>query len=385
MNFAFTAEQEMIRQVAAAFAKDYCEPEAAELDRIHQFPVDTWKKMVEVGLVEVNHGKEFGGAGLDPIAELIVIEELSKASLTHGALYALMGHGFPTFIEKFGTLDQKKKYIPEIIKDGKIGGFCLTEPDAGSDAQGVKTTSKKDGDYYIINGSKCFITAGDVSDYLIVVAKADESAGEKGFNGFIIDTKTEGMGVGKIESKMGIRGLSTAEIFLDDVKVHKETMLGGEAGVGRMLRYALGTLDAARIGTGAQALGVAQVAFDMAVKYSTERVQFGKPINRNQGIQWYIAEMASKLEMARLLVYKAAWLEHEGKPFSKEAAMAKLYCSKFAKEIVDTSLQIHGGFGYMNDYPLERMYRDIKITEIYEGSSEIMKVVIANSIIPRKK
>lgn len=385
MDFALTAEQKMIRQVAADFAKDYCEPEAAEIDRTHEFPVATWKKMVEVGLVEVNHAEEFGGAGLDPIAELIVIEELSKVSLTHGALYALMGHGFPTFIEKFGTPEQKNKYIPEIITNGKIGGFCLTEPDAGSDAQGVKTTSRKDGDHYIINGSKCFITAGDVSDYLIVVARADEEAGEKGFNGFIVDTSVEGIGIGKIESKMGIRALSTAEVFFEDVRVHKDNMLGGKAGVGKMLKYALGTLDAARIGTGAQALGVAQAAFDMAVKYSTERIQFGKPINRNQGIQWYIAEMASKLEMARLLVYKAAWLEHEGKPFSKEAAMAKLYSSKFAKEIVDTSLQIHGGFGYMNDYPLERMYRDIKITEIYEGSSEIMKVVIANSILPRKK
>lgn len=385
MDFALTAEQKMIQSVAAEFAKDYCEPEAAEIDRTHEFPLNTWKKMVETGLVEVNHSEEFGGAGLDPIAEVIVIEELSKVSLTHGALYALMGHGFPTFIEKFGTKEQKEEYIPKIIKKGMIGGFCLTEPDAGSDAQSVKTFCKKDGDYYVINGAKCFITAGDVSNYLIVVVKADESAGEKGFNGFIVDTKTPGVGIGKIENKMGIRALSTSEVFFEDVRVHKETMLGGEAGAGKMLHYALGTLDAARIGTGAQALGVAQAAFDMAVKYSTERVQFGKPINRNQGIQWYIAEMASKLEMARLLVYKAAWLEHEGIPFSKEAAMAKLYGSKYAKEIVDMSLQIHGGFGYMNDYPLERMYRDIKITEIYEGSSEIMKVVIANNILPKRK
>jgi len=193
------------------------------------------------------------------------------------------------------------------------------------------------------------------------------------------------MSVGKIESKMGIRGLTTAEIILEDVKVHKDLMLGGEAGTGKMLHYALGTLDAARIGTGAQALGVAQAAYNLALKYSGERIQFGKPINRNQGIQWYIAEMASKLEMARLLVYKAAWLSSKGQPFSKEAAMAKLYSSQYAREIVNTALQMHGGFGYMEDYPLERMYRDIKITEIYEGSSEIMKVVIANNIIPRKK
>lgn len=385
MNFALTEEQKMIQQVAAAFAKDYCEPEAAEIDRTHAFPMETWKKMAEVGLLEVNHGKEFGGAGLDPIAEMIVIEELSKASLTHGSMYALLGHGFPTFIEKFGTQEQKETFIPKVIKEGLIGGFCLTEPDAGSDAQNVKSFSKKDGDYYIINGAKCFITAGDVADYLIVVAKADEDAGERGYNGFIVDTSTPGVSIGKIESKMGIRALSTAEVVFEDVKVHKDTILGGQAGIGKMLKFALGTLDAARIGTGAQALGVAQAAYDLAVKYSGERVQFGKPLNKNQGIRWYIAEMASKLEMARMLVYKAAWLEHEGKPFAKEAAMAKLYASKYGREIVNTALQIHGGFGYMNDYPLERMYRDIKITEIYEGASEIMKIVIASNILGKGK
>lgn len=385
MNFALTEEQKMIKQLAADFARDHCEPEAAEIDRTHEFPMNTWKKMAEVGLLEVNHSEEFGGAGLDPIAEMIVIEELSKASLTHGSMYALLGHGFPTFIEKFGTQAQKEEFIPRVIHDGLIGGFCLTEPDAGSDAQNVKTFSKKKGDHYIINGAKCFITAGDVAEYLIVVAKADPEAGEKGYNGFIVDTSTPGVSIGKIENKMGIRALTTAEVVFEDVEVHEDTMLGGKAGTGKMLHYALGTLDAARIGTGAQALGVAQAAYDMAVKYSGERIQFGKPINKNQGIRWYIAEMASKLEMARMLVYKAAWLEHEGQPFSKEAAMAKLYASKFGREIVNTALQMHGGFGYMNDYPLERMYRDIKITEIYEGSSEIMKIVIASNILGKKK
>lgn len=385
MNFALTEEQKMIKQLAADFARDHCEPEAAEIDRTHEFPMNTWKKMAETGLLEVNHSEEYGGAGLDPIAEMIVIEELSKASLTHGSMYALLGHGFPTFIEKFGTQAQKEEFIPQVIHDGLIGGFCLTEPDAGSDAQNVKTFSKKEGEHYIINGAKCFITAGDVAEYLIVVAKADPDAGEKGYNGFIVNASTPGVSIGKIENKMGIRALTTAEVIFEDVKVHEDTMLGGKAGTGKMLHYALGTLDAARIGTGAQALGVAQAAYDMALKYSGERIQFGKPINKNQGIRWYIAEMASKLEMARMLVYKAAWLEHEGKSFSKEAAMAKLYASKFGREIVNTALQMHGGFGYMNDYPLERMYRDIKITEIYEGSSEIMKIVIASNILGKKK
>ena len=385
MDFELTEDQKSIREVAAQFARSYCEPEAAEIDRTHEFPMETWKKMSSAGtgLNEINHLEKYGGTGLDPIAEMIVIEELSKASLTHGAIYALLSHGFPTFVEKFGTEEQKEKYIRPVIQRGYIGGFCLTEPDAGSDAKAIRTKSVKDGDFYILNGTKCFITAGSIADALLVVAKADENAGEKGYNGFIVEKGTEGLGVGKIESKMGIRALPTAEIILQDVKVHKSCLLGGENGVGQMLRYALGALDAARIGTGAQALGVAQSAYEKALQYSGVRVQFGRPINRNQGIRWYLAEMASKLDMARLLVYRAAWLEQEGKPFAKEAAMAKLYASKFGREIVDMALQIHGGAGYMNDYPLERMYRDIKITEIYEGSSEIMKVVIASNIVKR--
>ena len=385
MDFHFTKEQLMLRKLARQFAEEVCEPEAAEIDRNHTFPLETWKKMQEVGLLRVNHGKEYGGIGHDAIAEMIVIEELSKASLTHGAMYALMAHGFPTFIEKFGTKEQKEKYVTEVIEEGTLGAFDMTEPDAGSDAGGVSTTSKKDGDDYIINGTKCFITAGNLAKYHIVVCKADESAGETGYNGFIVDADMPGVSIGKIENKMGIRGLSTAEVIFDEVRVSKDRMLGGPAGQGKMLHYALGTLDAARIGTGAQALGVATAAYERAVKYSGERIQFGKPINANQGLRWYIAEMASKLDMSRLLIYRAATMENEGLPISKEAAMAKLYATKFGKEVVDTALQIHGGFGYMNDYPLERMYRDIRITEIYEGTSEICKVVIVNNILPRKK
>lgn len=385
MDFKLTPEQEMVRKVAADFAKDFCEPEAAEIDRTHEFPMNTWKQMAKCGLTEVNHDRKYGGAGHDAIAEMIVIEELSKASLTHGAIYALLAHGFPSFVEKFGTEEQKEKYIRTSIEDGYIGSFCLTEPDAGSDARNVKTQAIKDGDYYILNGAKTFITAGSIAQSHIIVANADTNAGEKGYTGFIIDDGTPGLSIGKIESKMGIRALPTAEVILEDVRVHKSQVMNGEKGIGKMLHYALGTLDLARIGTGAQALGVATAAYEMALKYSGERIQFGKPINANQGVQWYLAEMASKLDMSRLLIYRAAWMEQQGIPFGKEAAMAKLYCTQYAREVVNTALQIHGGFGYMNDYTLERMYRDVKITEIYEGSSEIMKVVIAANIIPRKK
>ena len=384
MDFTLTKEQELLRKTAREFAERYCEPEAAELDETHEFPFETWKKMAEVGLLRVNHDEKYGGIGHDEIGEMIVIEELSKASLTHGATYALLGHGFPTFIEKFGTEEQKQEFIPPVVNEGVIGSFCLTEPDAGSDATGIHTTSVKDGDDFIINGTKCFITAGNIAKYHLVVCIADVKNGEKGFNGFIVDADAPGVSIGKVENKMGIRALPTAEVIFEDVRVPASRMLGGPNAAGQMMHFALGTLDAARIGTGAQALGVATAAFEKTVAYTTERRQFGKPINANQGVAWEIADMATKLDMARLLIYRAAWMEQQGMRVTKEAAMAKLYASKFGREIVNSALQLHGGFGFMHDYPLERMYRDVKITEIYEGSSEIMKVVIGNNIIPRQ-
>ena len=384
MDFRLTKEQELLRKTAAQFAAQYCEPEAERLDETHEFLFDTWKKMAEVGLLKVNHGVKYGGIGHDSIGEMIVIEELSKASLTHGATYALLGNGFPTFIEKFGTEDQKMEFIPQVVNDGVIGSFCLTEPDAGSDATGIHTYSVRDGDDYILNGTKCFITAGNIAKYHLVVAIADVKHGERGFNGFIVDADAPGVSVGKVENKMGLRGLPTAEVIFEDVRVPASRMLGGPAGCGKMMKFALGTLDAARIGTGAQALGVATAAYEKAVAYTTERKQFGKPLNANQGLAWELADMATKLDVSRLLIYRAAWMEQQGMPFSKEAAMAKLYASTFGREIVNSALQMHGGYGFMHDYPLERMYRDIKITEIYEGASEILKVVIANHIVPRQ-
>lgn len=384
MDFTLTKEQELLRKMAAQFAAQYCEPEAERLDEEHLFLHETWRRMVQTGLLRVNHSEKYGGTGRDAIGEMIVIEELSKASLTHGASYALLANGFPTFIEKFGTEEQKQEFIPQVLNEGVIGSFCLTEPDAGSDAMGIRTTSVRDGKDYILNGTKCFITAGNIAQYHLVVAVADAMAGEKGYNGFIVDADAPGVSVGKQEDKMGIRGLPTVEMVFEDVRVPASRMLGGLSGCGKMMKFALGTLDTARIGTGAQALGVATAAFLKALAYSGERKQFGKPLNANQGLAWELAEMASKLDMARLLIYRAAWMEEQGLPVSKEAAMAKLYATRFGREVVNAALQIHGGYGYMRDYQLERMYRDIKITEIYEGSSEIQKVVIANHLIPRK-
>ena len=344
MDFELTRQQQMVKKMAADFAERVCEVEAAEIDRTHNFPMETWHRIAELGLLRVNHSEAYGGVGKDPIMEMIVIEELSKASLTHGAAYALLGHGFPTFIEMFGTEEQKQKYIPEILSADKIGGFCLTEPGAGSDASGVRTTSRKENDIYVINGTKQFVTA-DISDYLLVVAQADALSGERGYTGFIVDTNSEGITIGRAENKMGICALPTTEVIFQDVHVHEDNILGGKMGIGNMLHYALATLDGARIGTGAQALGVATAAFEHALKYSGERIQFGKPINANQGIKWYLADMATKLDAARLMIYRAASLAAQGKKHSKEAAMAKLIATTYGREVVNTALQIYGGYG----------------------------------------
>ena len=385
MDFRLSEEQKLIRDVARQFATEVCLPEADSLDRDHCFPAETWEKIAETGLIAVNHEEQYGGTGKDKVAEVLITEELSKASLTHGAAYSLLGHGFSSFIAKYGTKEQKDKYIPRVINDGYIGAFCLSETCAGSDAMSIRTFAVRDGDEFVLSGNKCFITAGNIAKSHIIVAK-DPALGERAFTGFIIDDafSKPGFSCGKIEKKMGICGLPTVEICLDNVRVPASSVLGGKAGEGKMMHYALGTLDGARIGTGAQALGVMEAAYELALDYSSKRIQFGKPLNANQGIKWYLAEMASKIEMARYLIYHAAWLETQGKPHSKEAAMAKLYSTRFAREVVNDALQIHGGSGFMCDLPLERMYRDIKVTEIYEGSSEIMKLVIANSILSSK-
>ena len=386
MDFRLNEEQLSIQELARQFAQEVCLPEADSLDREHRFPEDTWKKLADTGLIAVNHDEKYGGIGKDKIAEVLVIEDLSKASLTHGAAYSLLGHGFSRFIGKFGTEEQRERYIPSVISEGYIGAFCLSESGAGSDAMAVRTTAVRDGDDFVLSGSKCFITAGNIAKSHIVVAKSPE-LGERAFTGFIIDDafKHDGFSCGRVEEKMGLRGLPTVELYLDNVRVPASCVLGGKEGEGKMMHFALGTLDGARIGTAAQALGVMEAAFELAMKYSGERVQFGKPINANQGIRWYLAEMASKIEMTRLLTYHAAWLETQGLPHTREAAMAKLYATKYGREVVNDALQIFGGVGYMSDVPLERMYRDIKITEIYEGSSEIMKQVIAGSLLKGKK
>ena len=330
-----------------------------------------------MGLYSVNFDEEYGGIGKDALAEVIVVEELTKASLSHAAAFQI-NRACAGLIDEVGSPEQKAKYLPWMIENGIPGSVCITESGAGSDAASMRTMAVRDGDDWILNGTKCFITGAGVSELYIVCAQTDRELGAKGITLFIVDPSTPGFSIGKIENKMGLVGSQTGEVILQDVRVPGENVLGE---VGKGFKYVMANLDGARIGTAAQGLGTAEAALDLAIKYSKERVQFGRPISKFQGIQWYLAEMATKVDSAKWMIYHAAWLKNEGLPFSKEAAMAKLYGTTIGREVVNTALQIHGGYGYMKDYPLERMYRDVRITEIYEGTSEIQKVVIAGQLL----
>ena len=377
MDFRLTEDQESIRELAAKFAKEVCAPEVETIEAEHRFPIETFRKFAEVGLYSVNFDEEYGGIGKDALAEVIVVEELTKASLSHAAAFQI-NRACAGLIDEVGSPEQKAKYLPWMIENGIPGSVCITESGEGSDAASMRTMAVRDGDDWILNGTKCFITGAGVSELYIVCAQTDRELGAKGITLFIVDPSTPGFSIGKIENKMGLVGSQTGEVILQDVRVPGENVLGE---VGKGFKYVMANLDGARIGTAAQGLGTAEAALDLAIKYSKERVQFGRPISKFQGIQWYLAEMATKVDSAKWMIYHAAWLKNEGLPFSKEAAMAKLYGTTIGREVVNTALQIHGGYGYMKDYPLERMYRDVRITEIYEGTSEIQKVVIAGQLL----
>ena len=377
MDFNLTPDQKSIQELAAQFAKEVCAPEVESIEETHRFPIETFRRFSELGLYAVNFSEEYGGVGKDALAEILVVEELSKASLSHAAAFQI-NRACAGLIEEVGNPAQKEKYIPWMIENGISGSICITEPGAGSDAASMRTMAVRDGEDWVLNGTKCFITGAGVSDLYIFCAQTDRSLGVKGITLFIVDPATPGFSIGKIENKMGLVGSQTGEVILQDVWVPGTNVLGE---VGKGFKYIMANLDGARIGTAAQGIGTAEAALELAIKYSKERVQFGRPISKFQGIQWYLAEMATKIEAAKWMTYHAAWLKNEGLPFSKEAAMAKLYGTTIGREVVNMALQIHGGYGYMKDYPLERMYRDIKLTEIYEGTSEIQKVVIAGQLL----
>lgn len=379
MDFTLSREQELLRKMAAQFSENELEPMAAEIDETHTFPIENFKKMAALGFTGIGVPDEYGGVGGGAVEEVIAVEEFAKNCMATAATLSI--HLItPHILAHFGTEEQKKKYLPRITKGGEVAAFALTEPNAGSDAAAVKTTAIFDPETneYVLNGTKCFITGGSRASVLTIFALTDPSKGIKGMSALIVESGMPGFTVGKVENKMGLRGSETAELVFEDCRVPAANLVG-KAGQG--FKIAMQALDGARIGTGAQGLGLAEGAIDLSVKCMQERVQFGKPIAALQGLQWYIADMATRTEAAKWLVYHAAFLHDAGKPFTKEAAMCKLNAAENARFVTNLALQIHGGYGYMHDYPLERMYRDAKITEIYEGTSEVHKVVISRAVL----
>ncbi|PUU87500.1 acyl-CoA dehydrogenase [Halanaerobium sp.] len=378
MDFKLSDQQKMIQTVFRKFAEKEVDPIAADIDESCEFPAENVKKMAEADMMGIPFPQEYGGAGADTLSYIIGVEELSYRCATHGVILSAHVSLGAHPIYKYGTDEQKEKYLEPLAKGEKLGAFGLTEPNAGTDAASQNTTAELDGDEYVLNGNKIFITNAGVADTFIIMAMTDKSKGTRGISAFIVEKDTPGFTVGKKEDKMGINASDTRELIFQNCRIPKENLLGKE---GMGFKIAMATLDGGRIGIAAQALGIAQRALDETVKYVKEREQFGRPIGKFQGLQWYIAEMATKVESARNLVYKAALTKDSGESFSTEAAMAKLKASETASEVTNKAVQIFGGYGYMKEYPMERLMRDAKITEIYEGTSEVQKMVIAGSLL----
>nr|WP_106783460.1 acyl-CoA dehydrogenase [Lysinibacillus timonensis] len=377
MNFQLSEEHEQLREMIRDFALNEVAPTAAERDENESFDRTIWEKMAELGLTGIPWPEEYGGAGFDYLAYCIAVEELSRVCASTGV--TLSAHtslaGWPVY--KFGTEEQKQKYLRPMAEGKKIGAYCLTESGSGSDAGGMKTSAKFEGDEYVINGSKIFITNGGVADIYIVFAVTDPSSKHKGTSAFIVESSFPGFKVGKKEKKMGIRSSPTTEIIFDNCRVPKENLLGSE---GEGFIIAMKTLDGGRNGIAAQAVGIAQGALDAAIDYSKERIQFGKPIVANQGVSFKLADMATAIEASRLLTYQAAWLETNNLPYGKASAMAKLMAGDTAMSVTTDAVQIFGGYGYTKEYPVERFMRDAKITQIYEGTQEIQRLVISRML-----
>jgi alkylation response protein AidB-like acyl-CoA dehydrogenase len=382
MDFQLTEEQQMIRDMVRDFAESEIMPIAAQIDKDGQFPADNFKRMGELGLLGLPWPEQYGGAGGDTVCYAIATEEISRACGSHGLSYAAHVSRGSSPIYLFGTEEQKKKYLVPLAKGEAIGALGLTEPEAGSDAGSTKTTAALDGNHWVINGAKSLITNGPIAQTLIVVARTDPSSmGSRGISTFIVETDTPGFSVGKIEDKMGLKGSPTSQLFFEDCRIPKDHLLGKE---GDGFKQILKVLDGGRISIGAMALGLGQAALEAAISYARDRQQFGRPIAEFQAVQWMIADAATRLEGGRLLILKAACLEDEGKKFTKEAAMGKLFASEAAELACYNALQIHAGYGYTKDYPVERFYRDNRLTAIGEGTSEIQRLVIARQILENR-
>jgi butyryl-CoA dehydrogenase len=375
VDFQFNEQQRMIRDMARDFANRVIVPVAAELDATETFPKEIVRQMGELGLLGMNVDEKYGGAGLDTVCYVAAMEEVSRACASCGVIMSVNNSLVCWPLETYGNEDQKQRFLEPLAAGRKLGAYCLSEPGAGTDAANQRTTAKKDGDHWVLNGMKNFITNGANADLLIVFAQTDPALKHRGIRAFIVETASEGFSVIRKEEKMGIRASDTAQLAFDNVRVPAAQVLGpAESG----FRIAMTTLDGGRIGIASQALGIAAAAYEAARAYSKQREQFGRPICDFQAIQWKIADMATRLDAARLLTYRAAWAKDQGGRYSEEAAMAKLYASEAAHFITNEAVQVFGGNGYSKEYPVERHFRDAKITEIYEGTSEAQRMVISS-------
>lgn len=378
MHFELSEEHLMIRDAARDFARTELLPGVIDRDNEQKFPIDGVKKMGELGFLGMMTNPAYNGGGMDTISYVLAMEEISKIDASASVIMSVNNSLVCWGLEKFGTEEQKQKYLTRLSTGEIIGAFCLSEPEAGSDATSQRTTAVDMGDYYLLNGTKNWITNGGTATVYLVMAQTDASKGHRGINCLIVEKGMDGFIVGKKEDKLGIRGSDTHSLMFTDVKVPKENRIG-EDGFG--FKFAMKTLSGGRIGIAAQALGIASGALELAAKYATERKAFGKPISEHQAISFKLADMATKVEAARLLVLKAAWLKDQGQNFDKESAMAKLYASEVAMEATVEAVQIHGGYGFVKEYHVERLMRDAKITQIYEGTSEIQRIVIGRAVL----
>ena len=378
MNFDLTEEHLMIRDAARDFAQNELLSGVIERDEKQEFPTDQVKKMAELGFMGMMVSPEYGGGGMDTISYVLAMEEISKVDASSSVIMSVNNSLVCWGIETYGSQEQKDKYLKRLATGEIIGAFCLSEPEAGSDATSQRTTAIDNGDHYILNGTKNWITNGNSASVYLVIAQTDHALGHKGINAFIVEKETDGVIVGKKEDKLGIRGSDTHSIMFTDVKVPKENRIG-ENGFG--FSFAMKTLSGGRIGIAAQALGIASGAYELSLKYSKERKAFGKEISNHQAIAFKLADMATEIEAARLLCLKAAWLKDNGMNYDKASAMAKVYASETAMKTATEAVQIHGGYGFVKEYHVERLMRDAKITQIYEGTSEIQRIVISRSVL----
>jgi len=378
MNLQLTDEQSMIQAMAREFAQEHIRPIAAEIDREARFPHETVKRMGELGLMGIAVPERWGGAGADVVSYVVALEEIAKACASHAVVMSVNNSLYGDPVLKFGTDAQRARFLQPVASGHALGCFALTEPQAGSDASNQATVARRDGEHYVVTGRKLFITNGREASFALVFAQTDRAQGHRGISAFVVEKGTPGFGVSKTEDKLGIRASDTAELVFEECRVPVAHRIGEE---GQGFRVALTAIDGGRIGIGAQAVGIAAGAYERSVAYARERKAFGVAIGQHQMVQWMLADMATAIEGARLLCLQAAALKDRGAPFTRQAAMAKLFCAETAMKVTTDAIQVHGGYGFIKDYEVERYFRDAKITQLYEGTSQIQKLVIAREVL----